>query len=199
MILTFLFFASILVPGIEESVPNTDDKTFQILISPDIVKNFTYVYDEGLFFTIASDTTEERLLIQIPKNFPIPTAHQNGTDIYPRMFAISSAGFELPLKMTEGDCFFNYDISLQNSTGVELLYRYQIAYEIYVISRTIDSDCFDRVFATFPSLKDQLASNVPVNQIKCNNGMVLVQRDNEKLACVYFETAQKLNWKVLNK
>jgi len=45
------------------------------------------------------------------------------------------------------------------------------------------------------SLKQQIDNNISFNEILCrNNSHVLVERINEKLACVYSDTAKKFNW-----
>ena len=47
-----------------------------------------------------------------------------------------------------------------------------------------------------PSLKHQIESTIPIDDITCKNkDHLLVERTNEKLACVYLETAEKLDWK----
>lgn len=49
------------------------------------------------------------------------------------------------------------------------------------------------------SLKQQLENNIPLIEIDCKNERhLLVERPNGKLACVYYETSEKLNWKVIN-
>ena len=48
------------------------------------------------------------------------------------------------------------------------------------------------------SLKQQLENNMSADEIECrNNKHVLVERPNEQLACVYPESAEKLNWKII--
>ncbi len=50
----------------------------------------------------------------------------------------------------------------------------------------------------FSDLKSQLDQETPIAEIQCKNDkQVLVQRTNEKLACVYERTAEKLGWIVL--
>ena len=47
-------------------------------------------------------------------------------------------------------------------------------------------------------LKVQLEQGLEINQIQCNNpNLILVERDNGNLACVYESTAEKLNWKII--
>ena len=47
-----------------------------------------------------------------------------------------------------------------------------------------------------PSLKHQIESAIPIDDIACKNeDHLLVERTNEKLACVHLSTAEKLNWK----
>lgn len=48
------------------------------------------------------------------------------------------------------------------------------------------------------SLKQQINENLPKNEILCkDNSHVLVERTNEKLACVYESTAKKFDWKLV--
>ena len=47
-----------------------------------------------------------------------------------------------------------------------------------------------------PSLKHQIENAIPIDDITCKNeDHLLVERANEKLACVYLNTAEKLDWK----
>ena len=47
-----------------------------------------------------------------------------------------------------------------------------------------------------PSLKHQIKNIIPIDDITCKNeSHLLVERTNEKLACVYLNTAEKLDWK----
>ncbi|MCV0367670.1 MAG: hypothetical protein K5798_10475 [Nitrosopumilus sp.] len=49
-----------------------------------------------------------------------------------------------------------------------------------------------------PSLKQQIADNVSMFEIKCPNPEhVLTQRPNSSLACVFPETQEKLNWQIV--
>ena len=53
----------------------------------------------------------------------------------------------------------------------------------------------DSVYAEESSLKQQLAENVPLTEISCTKSEhVLIQRSNEKLACVNPHTMAKLEW-----
>lgn len=50
------------------------------------------------------------------------------------------------------------------------------------------------------SLKQQIENNFSFNEILCpNNNHVLAERTNGKLSCVYYETAEKLNWTIRDK
>ncbi len=56
----------------------------------------------------------------------------------------------------------------------------------------------DQSFGDF-SLKQQIENNMTVEEIDCrNNKHVLVLRSNDELACVYPESAEKLNWQIIN-
>ena len=47
-----------------------------------------------------------------------------------------------------------------------------------------------------PSLKHQIENAIPIKDIACKNeNHLLVERTNEKLACVHLNTAEKLDWK----
>ena len=77
--LLFLSMA-ILVPGIAESIPSTENATFQFFAEPDIVNDFTLILDRGVYsFTVSPDNKEESLLIQIPKNFPVLLSIEDGS------------------------------------------------------------------------------------------------------------------------
>lgn len=50
------------------------------------------------------------------------------------------------------------------------------------------------------SLKQQINENLSFNEILCqNHNHVLAERNNGKLSCVYYETAEKLNWTIRDK
>ncbi len=47
-----------------------------------------------------------------------------------------------------------------------------------------------------PSLKHQIENTIPIDDITCKNeNHLLVERTNKKLACVYLDTAEKLDWR----
>ena len=49
------------------------------------------------------------------------------------------------------------------------------------------------------SLKHQIENAIPINDMTCKNqNHILVERTNEKLACVYLNTAEKLDWKSMD-
>ena len=139
-------YATILIAGIEESVPSTEGKNFRILVEPDIVVGVDFVPEEGLSFTLIPNAEEESLLVKIPKNFPILTTRPDTAMIYDDRFVIGD-GVELPSELTEDDCFLNYAISVQNSTSIDLVYTFPAVYEPRVVSRTVDDSCLERVFA----------------------------------------------------
>jgi hypothetical protein len=59
---------------------------------------------------------------------------------------------------------------------------------------------YDFVVVDRPSLKQQLKKITPINDIICKNeNHHLVERANGKLACVYLDTAEKLDWKSVAK
>lgn len=137
------FFVVVLVSGTGESVPSTEGSDFQIFVEPNIVDDLAFVPDQGLFFTISPNSNEETLLVKIPKNFPILTTIDD-TD-YAQMLSMGDY-MELPTDMTEDDCFFNYTISVQNSSYMQLLYSYKSIHEPYLTSMAVDEDCFKKVF-----------------------------------------------------
>ena len=50
-----------------------------------------------------------------------------------------------------------------------------------------------------PSLKHQIENTIPINEIACKNqNHLLVERTNKELACVYLNTAEKLDWKPID-
>ena len=57
---------------------------------------------------------------------------------------------------------------------------------------------YDFVVIEKPSLKQQIADKTLINDIECkNDSHVLVKRTNDKLACVYSDTVQKFDWKLI--
>ena len=56
-----------------------------------------------------------------------------------------------------------------------------------------------QIVTSQPSLKHQIETAISVNDITCKNeNHFLVERTNKKLACVYLNTAEKLDWKSIN-
>ncbi len=47
------------------------------------------------------------------------------------------------------------------------------------------------------SLKSQIKMDLSIDEIACKNNLVLSQRSNNNLACVYESTAEKLQWDIL--
>ena len=68
----------------------------------------------------------------------------------------------------------------------------------------VESDVFivkydSQIVTLQSSLKHQIENAIPINDIKCKNeNHLLVERTNEKLACVYLNTAEKLDWKSID-
>lgn len=55
---------------------------------------------------------------------------------------------------------------------------------------------YDLVVVDRPALKQQIKNTIPINDIICRDkDHYLVERTNGKLACVTFDTAEKLGWK----
>lgn len=177
MIPFFFFSTAILVSGIGESIPSTDDKTFQIFVEPAIVEDLVFIPDAGLSFTVnpEGEEGETLLLVKIPKNFPTLTTRSN-TSIYDPMIPIGDDDFELQSDMTEDKCFFNYVISVQNPTDVQLLYTYPPVNDPYIISKTIDRDCFEQVFA----------------EPECGAGYELQYNKRSEQVCVFSSSVEKL-------
>ncbi|MGI9567370.1 MAG: SBBP repeat-containing protein [Nitrosopumilus sp.] len=67
-----------------------------------------------------------------------------------------------------------------------------------------ESDAFiikydTQIVASQPSLKHQIENTIPINNITCKNeDHILAERTNKKLACVYLNTAEKLDWKSID-
>jgi len=140
------FFVVVLVPGIADSIPSTEDNVFQILIDPEIVNDVVFDPYLGLFFTINSDNAEKIMTVKIPKNFPTLTTREEPS-INDSMIVIGDDNLELYTEMTKDTCFYNYEIFLQDSKNIQMLFTYPPVNEPHIISKQIDSDCFDKVFS----------------------------------------------------
>ncbi len=160
MISFFFFFITVLVPGIADSVPSTNDNVFQIPMDPEIVDNVVFDPYLGLFFIINSDNTEKTLDVKIPKNFPTLTTRTD-LSIYDSMMVLGDNDLELSTEMTEDTCFYNYTIFLQNSKDIQMLFTYPPVNEPYIISKEVDSSCFDKVFSN-----DQISNSMTALVVK---------------------------------
>lgn len=166
----------ILVSGIAESVPDTSEREFQIFTEPDIVKGFAFHPDSGLSFILSPESNEKTLLVKIPKNFPILTTREDAS-IYDHMLPIGGNHMELTSGFAEDECFFNYTISLQNSTDVQLLYTYPLVGDLHIISNAVDSSCLGKVFA----------------DMQCDKGHELQYNQRLEQVCINPESVEKLS------
>ena len=186
----FIFLAIILIPGIEESTPSTADKIFQIHISPNVIENYIYVPEEGLFFTIDSKA-DATFFVSIPKAFPVLT-----TDDVPPHNPMISIGDELELRSitTEDECFIHYAISTQNSAMIKMFYAYHAINSPHIVSSPATGDCHQSVFVEppFNSPFVQLRDGVFITSIACNEGRDLYIKDGIKPLCLKPTSYEKL-------
>jgi len=151
MISLLLFFTSILVPGTGESVPSTEDMVFSILAEPGTVEGIVFYPETGLSITLSADGWEGPLLVKIPRNFPVLTTHDDTTH-HGTMVSVGG-GRELPNTLTEGECFFSYEIDHQGASPIQLLSTYHPVGTQILVSHPVDDACLDRVFAAPPCEK----------------------------------------------
>ena len=207
------FFIFSLIPfayGQEESKIFVIDG-FEIITNSDLVEDITLLWDTERLSEFAVNFSEPfsgQLEIQVPKNMPrtmnldfetslgIAKASLNGT-----YYEIPSNGYVLDRdfapkdnKISEKSSLCHYVITVELSEEVD---------HILVRTTSVASGRWEPVTALDPlcgdfSLKQQLKNNFKVEDIQCiNPSHILVERPNEKLACVYPETAKKLNWEIL--
>ncbi len=135
---------------------------------------------------------KDTIHIQIPKEMPRTTNLDFGVSLHARQ---SNGNSGLEIIQSESDCFYNLIIPVRNSDTIEILPGSMAAGRI-VTQSVIDCN---EIKIIRLSLKTQIENNLHIKEIECKNELqILTERPNGKLACVFSETAEKLNWQVIN-
>lgn len=109
--------------------------------------------DDGFHGITFDNPTSGDLIIKIPKTLPIfaEIISENGIEshsILPdesvvSMYAIDDNENELFIESSENDCFVNYNVALNNSTSVEIMYAYILIAPVEWLYVEPEQDCYE--------------------------------------------------------
>ena len=106
------------------------------------------------------------------------------------LHVIQTDGSWNEIKEIESNCFYHLEIPVNDSDYLEILGG-TVAAGRWVPIAILDQSCGDF------SLKQQIENKMTIAEIECkNNKHVLVERENEKLACVSISTAEHFEWTI---
>jgi len=192
-ILIIISLMILLVPGFDESVPPTGDKTFKIEYSDNVLSIKT-ISDQSLDFwgfdVKLKQNSSGILDIKIPKNFPTPASFSNawnysGTEPY-----VFEGGVEISFTTIEEPCYFHYKIPVKDMANLEIAYPLITAgtWQLYnPILFEENHPCYHKVFdiKKLNSPLKQIKSGVSLIDVKCNEGKVKIIKYNRMMvACV---------------
>ena len=201
---------TLLVPGFDNSVPPTGDKTFKIEYS-DNVQSIKTISDQSLAFwgfDIKLKQNSSGILdIKIPKNFPFPASFSNawnysGTEPY-----VFEDGVEISYNTIEEPCYFHYKIPVEDMTNLEIVYPLILAgtWQLYSPIQFDENDpCYNKVFyePSFESPYKQIQHGIDPQAVECKTGYELIfKATNLHPVCVKPETKSKLierEWAILS-
>ena len=121
--------------------------------------------------------------IKFPKNIPIIHQFDEKTGLnYLTNKIVLSNGLEIPVEFYESDCFFNYSLSLNNTSTLELLYWYILEKKYSFLSIDFNPICNN----IFESLKQ-------INTFRtCDNSHTTQLTHKIEQVCIYPESIMKL-------
>ena len=159
----------------------------------DFIADLTLNWDGSKELNIGNMTLNEShdatIELTIPKSMPRLTNLDFG---HFSLYAIHPDGIWYEIEEYESDCFYHLEIPVNYYDYVEIVGATLATGRMEIVS-IMDQSCGDY------TLKQQIQNNLTLNEIECsNNKHVLVFRSNDQLACVYPESAEKLNWKIIN-
>lgn len=127
--------------------------------------------------------------ISIPKSMPRLTNLDFG---HFGLHAIQTDESWNEIKEIESNCFYHLEIPVNDSDYLEIVGSSVAAGRWEPVS-IMNQECGDF------SLKQQIENKMTVDEIECRNEKhVLVQRENEQLACISPVNAEKLDWKIIS-
>ncbi len=138
-------------------------------------------------------TNNGTIYLNIPKNYPFTNYPDEGRERDALYVKIDEKRINTDdVDIQYDDCYYNYSIPfLKNNSKIEIGFSKTLGSNPYVIE-DVPLTCGDF------SLKQQIENNMSVDEIECrNNNHVLVLRSNDELACVYPQSAEKLNWEIV--
>ena len=200
--LTFFIIAwlVLLIPGFDDSVPPTGDKTFKIEYSEN-VQSIKTTSDETLDFwgfdIELKQNSDDILDIKIPENFPTPASFTNAWHYDERGLVLVDK-MEIAYEMVKDPCYFHYKIPVEGKKNVEIAYTVILTgkWQLYSPRQFDENDpCYNKVFYEQPILSPlkQFKSGVTSSEIKCKDDLQLITKSsNGHPACVKPESITKL-------
>lgn len=173
-------FTTFVIDGFPITVNNS--------IVSDISLNWSPVHNLPEGTITLSETYDGIIEISVPKSMPRTMNLDFGTELVVEGHGIKSGD----ISETESECFYNIQFHFKNSDYLEFGTMSLAAGRWEPVS-VLNQSCGEF------SLRQQIENNMPVSEIKCKNDKhVLAERPNGKLACIYHETSEKLNWPIIN-
>ena len=197
MIMEYLTFFSmvwlvLLIPGFDNSVPPTGDKTFKIEYSEN-VQSIKTTSDKTFDFwgldIELKQNSDDILDVKIPKNFPTPASFTD-TWHYDERGIVMGDKVEIAYEMVKDPCYFHYKIPVEGKKKVEIVYGVILTGEWKLYSpRQFDENdpCYNKVFyeQLIPSPLKQFKSGISAIDIQCKEILQLVFKTRDgSPACV---------------
>lgn len=145
------------------------------------------------------ESINDTILLQIPKSIPRTTNLDFGSDLY----AIQTDESWVQIKETESECFYILEIPVNDSDYVEIesvsvaTGRWEPVMiqneECDVVYDDMIHGVEDVSLQTFISPLKQLKSGIPIDKIRCNEGLKFIFKDDVNPACVKPESIPKLS------
>ena len=191
----------LLIPGFDDSVPPTGDKTFKIEYSEN-VQSIKTISDEtldfwGLEINLKQNSTDV-LEVKIPKNFPIPASFTDTWHSDERGGFVLVDKMQIAYEMVNDPCYFHYKIPVEGKTNVEITYGVILTgtWQLYSPRQFDENDpCYDKVFYEPPILSPlkQFKSGVDPYYVICRQDLELVIKlKNNFPACVKLTSLKRL-------
>jgi len=182
------------------SQPLNGDQIFMIhhkIINGSLIEIQQNVRDAGFKFNINS-MTNGTFQIDIPRNYPYsnepwfePFVIINGDEMVK----------DIDYILEEGDCFYKFTIYFSSDSLLEIAFSH-IPERVPFISEDVSSHCIEKTIVNDPSIfldlsymspLEQFKSGKKISEIQCKYDLYLIERSNEKPACMKPESVCKLS------
>ena len=91
--------------------------------------------------------------VKFPKSIPFKIQYDQDGSIYPDEQFILVDDEVVHYQYNENDCFFNYNMAVNNATRIEIIYFYALGLEIETISLDFEPYCLD-IFESLKQVKE---------------------------------------------